>query len=234
MVFPGHAAVTRHGVQLFGKLVRSGLRGVGSQHYNVTTTSSKSGLLAAPEMLRKQQSPALCTECTVSCLSEDVHHGLECKPPVIGQLMGSGLRVPPKPAENGPKYGACNPQKYREHEVGSKPIRTINFEPRNTQIPLSPIHKQHSTDETRMLRWKEYPKGPCTQIVYTLALKYSIYRYLGPKLYSIIWVHEREYEAKGLRDVLASTEATGGTRCRRASPPCSLGHAQGFGFGCGV
>ena len=25
--------------------------------------------------------------------------------------------------------------------------------------------------------------GPCTQIVYTLALKYSLYRYIGPKYY---------------------------------------------------
>ena len=33
-----------------------------------------------------------------------------------------------------------------------------------------------------------YPKGPCTQIVYTLALKYSLYRYIGPKVYTI-WVH---------------------------------------------
>ena len=33
-----------------------------------------------------------------------------------------------------------------------------------------------------------YPKGPCTQIIYTLALKYSLYRYIGPKVYTI-WVH---------------------------------------------
>ena len=34
-----------------------------------------------------------------------------------------------------------------------------------------------------------YPKGPCSQIVYTLALKYtSLYRYFGAKLYAI-WVH---------------------------------------------
>ena len=32
------------------------------------------------------------------------------------------------------------------------------------------------------------PKGPCTHIVYTLALKYSPYRYIGPKVYAI-WVH---------------------------------------------
>ena len=32
------------------------------------------------------------------------------------------------------------------------------------------------------------PKGPCTQIVYTLALKYSLSRYIGPKVYTI-WVH---------------------------------------------
>ena len=33
------------------------------------------------------------------------------------------------------------------------------------------------------------PKGPCTQIVYTLALKYSLYMgTLGPK-YILIWVH---------------------------------------------
>ena len=29
------------------------------------------------------------------------------------------------------------------------------------------------------------PKGPCTQIAYTLALKYSLYRYIGPKVYII-------------------------------------------------
>ena len=28
------------------------------------------------------------------------------------------------------------------------------------------------------------PKGPCTHIVYTLALKYSLYRYIGPKEYA--------------------------------------------------
>ena len=33
-----------------------------------------------------------------------------------------------------------------------------------------------------------FPKGPCTQIVYTLVLKYSLYRYIGPKVYTI-WVH---------------------------------------------
>ena len=33
-----------------------------------------------------------------------------------------------------------------------------------------------------------FPKGPCTVIVYTLALKYSLYRYIGPKVYAI-WVH---------------------------------------------
>ena len=32
------------------------------------------------------------------------------------------------------------------------------------------------------------PKGPCTQIVYTLALKYSLYRYIEAKVYTI-WVH---------------------------------------------
>ena len=33
-----------------------------------------------------------------------------------------------------------------------------------------------------------FPKGPCTQIVYTWALKYSSYRYIGPKVHTI-WVH---------------------------------------------
>ena len=38
-------------------------------------------------------------------------------------------------------------------------------------------------------RFREvYPKGPCTQIVYTLALKYSLYGYIGPKVCTI-WVH---------------------------------------------
>ena len=32
------------------------------------------------------------------------------------------------------------------------------------------------------------PKGTCTHIVYTLALKYSLYRYIGPKVYAM-WVH---------------------------------------------
>ena len=32
------------------------------------------------------------------------------------------------------------------------------------------------------------PKGPCTQIVYTLASKHSLYRYVGPKVHTI-WVH---------------------------------------------
>ena len=32
------------------------------------------------------------------------------------------------------------------------------------------------------------PKGPCTHIVDTLALKYSLYKYIGPKVYTI-WVH---------------------------------------------
>ena len=31
-------------------------------------------------------------------------------------------------------------------------------------------------------------EGPCSQIVYTLALKHSLYRYIGPKVYTI-WVH---------------------------------------------
>ena len=34
------------------------------------------------------------------------------------------------------------------------------------------------------------PKGPCAQPVYTLALKYSLYRYIGPKV-STLWVHGR-------------------------------------------
>ena len=33
-----------------------------------------------------------------------------------------------------------------------------------------------------------FPKGPCTHIVYTLALMYALYRYIGPKVYAI-WVH---------------------------------------------
>ena len=32
------------------------------------------------------------------------------------------------------------------------------------------------------------PKGSITEIVYTLALEYSLYRYIGPKVY-IIGVH---------------------------------------------
>ena len=33
-----------------------------------------------------------------------------------------------------------------------------------------------------------YPRGACTQMVYTLALKYSLYRYIGPKVCTC-WVH---------------------------------------------
>ena len=33
-----------------------------------------------------------------------------------------------------------------------------------------------------------FPKGPCTHIVPALALKYSLYRYIGPKVYAT-WVH---------------------------------------------
>ena len=36
--------------------------------------------------------------------------------------------------------------------------------------------------------FRVYPKGPCAQIVYTLALKYFLYGYLGPKVYTL-WVH---------------------------------------------
>ena len=35
---------------------------------------------------------------------------------------------------------------------------------------------------------EKYTKDPCTQIVCTLALKYSLYRYIGPKVYAM-WVH---------------------------------------------
>ena len=31
-------------------------------------------------------------------------------------------------------------------------------------------------------------KGQCFQIVYTLAIQYSLHRYIGPKVYTI-WVH---------------------------------------------
>ena len=31
-------------------------------------------------------------------------------------------------------------------------------------------------------------EGPCSQIVYTLALKHSLYRYIGPKVHTI-WVY---------------------------------------------
>ena len=33
-----------------------------------------------------------------------------------------------------------------------------------------------------------YPKGPCAQIAYFLALKYSLYGYFGAKVYTT-WVH---------------------------------------------
>ena len=41
------------------------------------------------------------------------------------------------------------------------------------------------------------PKGPCTQIVYTLALNYSLYRYIGPKVLPI-WVHGPSGEYIGI------------------------------------
>ena len=31
-----------------------------------------------------------------------------------------------------------------------------------------------------------FPKGPCTHIVYTLALKDSLCRYIGPKVYAVL------------------------------------------------
>ena len=34
---------------------------------------------------------------------------------------------------------------------------------------------------------RNFPKGPCTHIVDTLTLKYSLYKYIGPKV-STIWV----------------------------------------------
>ena len=36
--------------------------------------------------------------------------------------------------------------------------------------------------------YANFNKGPCIQIVYTLALKYTPFRYIGPKVYTI-WVH---------------------------------------------
>ena len=49
---------------------------------------------------------------------------------------------------------------------------------------------QHDTDKLRLIELRVVlkPKGPCAQIVYTLALKYSLYGYIGPKVYTI-WVH---------------------------------------------
>ena len=47
--------------------------------------------------------------------------------------------------------------------------------------PRFPSAKSHPTPAA-------FPKGPCTHIVCTLALKYSLYRYIGPKVYTI-WVH---------------------------------------------
>ena len=38
-----------------------------------------------------------------------------------------------------------------------------------------------------------FPKGPCSQIVYTLALKHSLYRYIGPKVHTIGFVTDYEH-----------------------------------------
>ena len=48
--------------------------------------------------------------------------------------------------------------------------------------------KRSTADRDRKTLNKHNAKGPCAQIVYTLALKYSLYRYIGPKVYTI-WVH---------------------------------------------
>ena len=48
--------------------------------------------------------------------------------------------------------------------------------------------KQHLLWKPPYCNMVLFPKGPCTQIVYTLALKESLYRYIGAKLYTI-WVH---------------------------------------------
>ena len=44
---------------------------------------------------------------------------------------------------------------------------------------------------------EQNPKGPCTQIVYILALKYSLCRYIGPKVFSI-WEHGPLGEARDI------------------------------------
>ena len=46
----------------------------------------------------------------------------------------------------------------------------------------------HETFNMQRAILKLHPEGPCTQTVYTLALKYSLCRDIGPKVYTI-WVH---------------------------------------------
>ena len=48
-----------------------------------------------------------------------------------------------------------------------------------TQTSLRPI---------TYILYHNIPKGPCTQIVYTMAFKYPLCRYFGAKVYTI-WEH---------------------------------------------
>ena len=59
------------------------------------------------------------------------------------------------------------------------------------------------------------PKGPCTHIVYTLALTWSLYRYIGAKVYTF-WVHgplgeepSSEISLSGHRLLLDASELQG-------------------------
>ena len=55
----------------------------------------------------------------------------------------------------------------------------------------TPMQSQALPAAPSPARWKfmtPYPKGPCAQVVYTLALNYSLYGYVGPKVCAI-WVH---------------------------------------------
>ena len=69
-----------------------------------------------------------------------------------------------------------------------------------------------------------YPKGLCTEIVHTLALKQSLYRYTGDKVYTI-WVHGPLGLCIGfkLRD--------GGLGCSEFSFRVQVRASQDFGFG---
>ena len=71
------------------------------------------------------------------------------------------------------------------------------------------------------------PKGPCTHIAYTLALKYSLYGCIGPKVYTI-WVHG----PLGYSGWIQGLELRTG-RAQTQTPGASNYHGQGLVQGLG-